>query len=506
MASVTIVEEGRDGRVEYRDGLRTISGYWAFGGADVVTIVSMGSREEWQRSHGWAVVQRANILRFVADEVIRLRAPSCTAEIDEQSGEILVRQGRDAVSRAKVSASSSRQAKAVAFVHNYSDFRAKFAVGVLIAVLIGGGLFWLGQQAVTVTAVSGVPLRESLRFDSDDPARPGGVATLIETTDPYPLDISGRGGNRTGSLSILVTPLDGSKPQLIPFARRISSGAYSLARIMGSDGRTLWFDAAGLYGVRLGDYALITTNDLRAANPGLDASWWEDSRGMDLVEGKLHVMRIDRSAAMDIDPDTLTATGVAPKPSNARFERREPADYLAAGLVALPGEWIGLHAPAELSGEFRPGRWIKVVENADDVKVLRRLCKGSLGAATADARFRIRSIAPIGDAQFLEAAFLRIDDKSEPIRLTSPDSALMIHTSSPGLAGTLVVSRVDYQGQLLWSTDTGLDRFQLKQILPGQEVLAFVGTRPPVPDKLSEPFVVLVETGTGKMTSQSLWR
>ncbi|MEQ1863542.1 MAG: hypothetical protein ABL996_02700 [Micropepsaceae bacterium] len=505
MPSVTIIEEGRDGRVAYGDGLRTINGYWAFGGTDVVTIVSMGSLEDWRRSHGWAVAQRANILRFVADEVIRLRAPSCTAEIDEQSGDILIRQGRDGVSSAKAAASSSAQTKAVAFVHKYRDVRANFAIGVLVVALIGGVLFWLGQKALTVAPVTGVPLRESLRFDSDDPARPGGVATLIETTDPYPLDISGRGGNRTGSLSILVTPLDDSKPHLIPFARRLSSGSYSLARIMGSDGRTLWFDAAGLYGVRLSDYTLVTTNDLRAANPSLDALWWEDTRGMDLIAGKLHVMRIDRSAAMDIDPDTLAAVNVTPKPSNARFERREPADYLAAGLVAAPGEWFGLHSTAELSGEFKPGSWIKAVESADDVKVLRRLSKGSLGAATADARFRIRTIAPIGDTEFLEAAFLRMNDKSEPIRLTSPDSALMVHTSAPGLAGTLVVSRVETQGHLLWSTDTGLDRFQLKQILPGQDVLAFIGTRPPVPDKLSEPLVVLVETGTGKMTSQSLW-
>jgi hypothetical protein len=506
LASVTIVEEGREGRVEYGDGLRTISGYWAFGGGDVVTIVSMGSREDWQRSHAWALDKRAGILRFVADEVIRLRAPSCTAEIDEESGEILIRQGRDAVSPAKAAAVPSGQAKAVAFVRRYRDVREKFAIAALIVALVGGGLFWLGQKASTVTPVSGVPLRQSLRFDSSDPARPGGVATLIETTDPYPLDISGRGGDRTGSLSILVTPLDGSNPRLIPFARGLSSGAYSLARILGSDGRTLWFDAAGLRGVRLSDYALVTTNDLRAANPGLDASWWEDARGMDLIAGKLHVMRIDRSAAVNIDPDSLTAVRVPPNPSNARFERREPADHLAAGIVIAPGAWFGLHSTAELSGEFKPGKWIKSVESSDDAKVMRRLSKGTLSAASADARFRIGAMTPIGAAEFLEAAFLRLDEQSEPIRLTNPDSVLMVHTSAPGLAGTLVVSRVDYQGQLLWSTDTGLDRFQLTQILPGQEVLAFVGTRAPVPDKLSEPLVVLVDTATGKATSHSLWR
>lgn len=506
MASVTIIEQGREGRVEYGEGLHTISGYWGFGGGNVVAVVSMGSQEDWQRSNGWALEKRASILRFVADEVVRRRAPTCTAEIDEKSGDIMLREGRPGTSPAPAAAPSSNQAKAAAFAHKYRDVRATFAIGALVLVLIVGGLVWLGQKATTVTAASGVPLGESLRFDSADPSRPGGIATLIETTDPYPLDISGRGGNRTGSLSLFVTPLDGSKPHLIPFARGLSSGSYSLARILGSDGRTLWFDAAGLYGVRLSDYTLVTTSDLRAANPGLEASWWEDTRGMDLIAGKLHVMRIDRSGAVDVDPGTLSAVRVAPKPSNARFERHELADHLAAGIVISPRAWLGLHAPAELSGAFKPGKWIRAVESAGDARVARRLSKGALEPASDEARYRIRALAPVGDAEFLEAAFLRMDDKSEPLRFKTPDSALMVHTSAPGLAGTLVVSRVDFAGNLVWSTDTGLDRFQLKQIMPGQDVLAFVGTRPPVPDKLSEPLVVLVETGTGKMTSHSLWR
>ncbi len=505
MASVTIIDDGRDGRVAYSDGSHTISGYWTFGGGDVVTIVSMGSQDDWRRSNGWAVGQRASILRFVADEVIRLRAPTCIAEIDEASGDILLRAPGDGVRAVKPGVPPG-QAKAAAFVFRYRRIREMFALGVLVVALIGGGLFWLGNRVAMVTPVSGVPLRESLRFDSNDPVRPGGVATLIETIDPYPLDISGRGGDRTASLSILLTPLDGSKPHLIPFAQRLSPGAYSLARILGSDGRTLWFDAAGLYGVRLSDFALVTTSDLRAANPGLDGGWWEDTRGMDLIAGKLRVMRIDRSAAVEINPETLSATSIAPTPSNARFERHELADHLAAGIVISPRAWIGLHSTAELAGAFRPGKWIRPVESADDAKVLRRLSKATLEAATTDAHFRVRTMTPIGEAEYLEAAFLRMDGKSEPIRLTRPDSALMMHTSAPGPSGTLLVSRVDFDGNLLWRADTGLDRFQLKQILPGPDVLAFVGERPPIPDKLSEPLVVLVETATGKVTSQSLWR
>jgi hypothetical protein len=345
-----------------------------------------------------------------------------------------------------------------------------------------------------------------LRFDSSDPARPGGVATLIQTTDPHFRDLSGRGGNATTSISILLTPLDGSEPRLVPVVGRLTSHGYNLARIMGSDGRTVWFDAMGFYGVRLDDFTLVTPNDLRAANPDLDATWWDDPRGMDIIAGKLHIMRIDRSAAVDVDPETWKATPATPKPSNTRFERRELADHLAAGVLTAPGAWFGLHSPDELAGDFKPGKWIKAVESAGEARVARRLSKAVLEASSDGDRYRVRTIAPLHETEFLEAAFLRMDEKSEPLRMKNPDGALMIHTSAPGQARTLVVSRVDYEGNLLWSTDTGLDRFQLKQILPGTKVLAFVGTRPPIPDKLSEPLVVLVESDTGKLTSHTLWR
>ncbi|NOT40704.1 MAG: hypothetical protein HOP13_09445 [Alphaproteobacteria bacterium] len=499
MQRVVIVESGREGRVEYAEASGTIGGYWEFGGDDIVTIVNMGSREDWQRSHTWGLEKRASILRFIADEVIRQRAPSCSAEIDEQSGSVVLRQKPGAASHAPTNAS---QAKAAAFVAKLRDLKSMLAIGVLAVALIAGALVWLGQKALTVAPGSGSPLNESVRFDGN----PGGIATLIRTTDSRFRDISGRGGNDTTSLSILITPLDGAEPRLIPVVGNLSSHGYDLARIMGSDGRTVWFDAMGFYGVRLDGLTLVTPKDLRTANPDLDLSWWDDPRGIDIVDGKLNVMRIDRSAAVIVDPDTWKATPTGPKPTNARFERREPADHLAAGVRIAPDTWLGLHSQAERAGDFKPGKWIKPVESANAEREKRSLTKAVLEASSDGNRYRIRTIVPLGDAEYLEAAFLRMNAKSEPLRVSEPASTLMIHTSGQGGASTLVVSRVDDQGNLLWSTDTGLDRFSLKQILPGQDVLAFIGTRPPIPDKLSQPLIVLVESKTGKLTSHSLSR
>ena len=44
------------------------------------------------------------------------------------------------------------------------------------------------------------------------------------------------------------------------------------------------------------------------------------------------------------------------------------------------------------------------------------------------------------------------------------------------------------------------------EILPGETSFAFVGTRPPVPDQLSEPLLVIVDNATGRAITHSLWR
>ena len=143
-----------------------------------------------------------------------------------------------------------------------------------------------------------------------------------------------------------------------------------------------------------------------------------------------------------------------------------------------------------------------------DDEMLSRLVEGvgdPVDAAGLEVR-PILSMDPMSGEEYLNAAFLRSDDASEPVRLSDPDGALMIYTSEPGLKGTLMVARVDTAGAIRWNVDTGIDRFKLLQILPGKGSFAFVGTRPPVPDQLSEPVLVIVDNDTGESNTLSLWR
>lgn len=498
-ATITISEHGRDGQVTYTEGLsRTIRGYWEFGGQDVVVILNMGSRKDWERAHAWVGDRRGEILRTIADEVIRQRAPTCAAEIDLDQGRILLRQDGTAGKVAQAAGVTPDQ-KARAFYQRHRDLRLKLALGGGVIAVVVAAVFGLGRQVILVQPSSGTPLNEAVRTKAH-------IASLIQTTDAHLPEITGRGGKTTTSLSIVLIPLDGSKAMLVPIVEGVTGSGHSLARIMGSDGYTLWFDAAGLHGVRLKDYELITPKDLAKANPQVGAEWWDDPRGMDIIGGRLHIVNADRSAAFEVDPGSWKAVPVQPKVGPARSLRISITDHLVSGFSPEPGQWFGVHANEELASDIRPGKWVRQVERAEDRKRQRRICSGSTEPASDGTHQRIVELAPVDSASYFNAAFIATPDGSSAQRLAGPESYLLMFTSAPGLAGTVVLARVDRQGSVIWQTDTGLDRFSLEQLLPGDGATAFVGTRPAVPDKLNEPLVVLVDHETGALTSHSLWR
>ena len=143
---------------------------------------------------------------------------------------------------------------------------------------------------------------------------------------------------------------------------------------------------------------------------------------------------------------------------------------------------------------------------ADDAKQPRQLYRAILEPATRPSYQSIVSIAALGDASYLNGAFLRLDDASEALRLAVPDSALMVYTGEPGVSGTLRFARMDVGGRILWNVDTGIDRFHLAQILTGERSTAFIGTRPAVSGRVSEPLLVIVDHRQGAVTAHSLWQ
>ncbi|MBK8340865.1 MAG: hypothetical protein IPK99_13105 [Flavobacteriales bacterium] len=441
--NVVITENGRSGSVTYREPAGSLAFYWEFGGGDVVTIIQVHDAA-WKAQPAWLIGRQAEILRFVADEVIRRKAPGCRAEINQATGEILLRQ----VGPPPVHVEAD-----VSFVRRLSRVKAALGIIVLILALIFGGVMWFKNKVLVIDPGKGTAVGSSVRTDLH-------VATLIQTLEPYTPSLNRNHGNDTYRFSLFLVPLDGSGTKLIPIGGGYSSSAISLAKILGSDGRTIWFDVQGIGGVDLKTLALLKPSDVR--DP--------------------HVPQQGSPFPPSVDT------------------------YLSAGFLTGPDSWLGLHSPAELEREFAPKKFVRRVVSANDAKQMRRFHHGALGAPVDDKYHRIRSMTALGTDAYFNAAFLRMDDTSEPLRLTDPDGALMIYTSEPGVKGTLMVARVGTDGTIIWKVDTGIDRFKLAQILPGEKSMAFVGTRPPIPDKVSEPLLVIVESATGKARTHSLWQ
>jgi hypothetical protein len=497
---VTFSPDGRMGRVRYTEGpFRVLDGYFEFGGHDVVAIISFGDEAAWRRAHPWAAGRRDAILHFIARELVRTQAPGTVPDVDPATGIILLRTSasdRPAQLLLSPERPPSASQKAEAFFWRFNRLRSAAAKAVLLASLVFGGAAVLGQSMLERGQPPGTPLNASVRHDA-------GVATLIQRTDPQLPRWSGRGGGETVSVSLLDVPLSGPA-RLIRLVRSVEPGQVSLARVLGSDGTSVWADVGAIYGVRLRDGTVLTAQDLRHANPDLEPGLWDDQRQMDVSEGRLRIAAGGR--AFEIDPVTLRAQPAPARRGSQRPSAPEPAALLAAGLVTSRGDWLGLMTARDRASAFGQGSTVGRIEDAASGNTERFLTRARLSALPGGRRFRIRETVVLSQTAYINAGFLRATSSSEPVRLQGPPGALFISTRPPVLTGVLTVSRVDEAGLVAWTADTGLDRFSLRQILTGDSFSAFVGSRPPQPGKLSEPLLVLVSHDTGTVRTETLWR
>jgi hypothetical protein len=349
-------------------------------------------------------------------------------------------------------------AAASAWFSRLSVLRLNLALVALAGVLLAGSAVWAVNALFTIKPGKGTAIGLSLRTDRH-------IATFVQRLDPYVPSPDRDRGKDTYSISLFLVPLDGSGTRLIPLRSGLSPGASGLARILGSDGRTLWFDVAGIGGIDLGSHRLRPAAEVSGVDPRALPRPWGHSP-------------------------------IAPKPEHR----------LAAGLMTSPTAWLGLHSDSETARHFRPQQWIRPVVHAESAGQLRRFHVGQPAFDSTTGYHRITSMRAVDDTEYLNAAFLRPGSAATPIRMQDPAGALMLYTSAPGLNRTAVLARVDDGGKVLWRTDIGIDRFTLRQILPGEHSTAFVGSRPPVPDKVSEPLLVIIEHGSGRQITHSLWQ
>jgi hypothetical protein len=448
--TVVVTEEGRSGQVLYRDPGGELSFYWEIGGGDAVAIVNVGTPAEWREQHPWAAARRAEILRFLAAELVRQKAPTCRPEIDDAAGTLYLRQVGSPPPR-PVDRSSE-------FMVRLRRLRSALATVVFVLAALAAGAIWLTEKFLTIDPGKGTAIGLTVRTDRF-------AATIIQNLEPYVPSLHRDHSLDRYSLSLFLVPLDGTATHLIPVREGMSGNSFGLARILGSDGRTLWYDINGVGAVDLQTFAPLGEDALRKTPP----------------------------------PASLLG------PMPLRYAN-EPATFLAAGYFSAPKAFVGLFSEAELEREYQPGKFVRRVVRAESMKASRRFYRATVEPDSTGKYHRIVGVTPLGEAKYWNAAFLRSGDAAEPFRLDDPGGGLMIYTSDSGLKGTTKLARVEDSGAIVWDVDTGIDRFLLSQILPGERSTVFVGPRPSVPDELSEPLLVIVDHATGKTSTHSLWQ
>ena len=382
-------------------------------------------------------------------------------------------------------------------IPNIRKDRLVIALAILSLSLVAGAA--TVRKIFSVKSPHGSPAGSSARAS-------GTIATLIRTLEPYTATLHRNPGNDRYRVALFVQPVEGRSPgRMIRIGKGFRAEELRLARIIGYDGSVVWCNVNGLVGVELRTDRILGGEDLRRANPSFDEVW-DDTRRISF-DGRLRVTTPDRKRTLAVEPGTLeTVPVLVDRAFDPRPLDPTPVDFLASGARPSPTEWLGLHSAREVELEFEPRSWLRPLNRAKDAKELRRFYRGLLGPELDRSVRQILSMTPLSDDGYLSGAFMRADLEADPIRLSGPDGFLILYTSEPGSKGRLVVGRVDTAGTPIWNVDTGIDRFQLRQILPDARFIAFIGTRPPIPDKVPEPVLVILDTQSGAASTTSLWQ
>ena len=213
----------------------------------------------------------------------------------------------------------------------------------------------------------------------------------------------------------------------------------------------------------------------------------------------------DWSYAYEFSGETLKANACPPPDrgrwndelTNLRIERS-----LCSGGVIGTNDWIAVATPEDAKSDFKVGFSLSRDFTPGEKDRGRQLYRGT--ADYSEMRPPIQSFAKLSEREYRAATFLRTKPGGPIHRATNPDSVFLIHRVGTELFAPYTLTRLAHDGQELWSVDTGLGR--LEQVLPGTNIIVLKGERTPVPNKVSEPILVLINTTTGATNMVSLWR
>jgi hypothetical protein len=465
--SVSIEERGREGTVCYREGARSIPCYWEFCGGEAIAAVSIGTVDEWQRGHGWAVERREEIVRRIGSEVLRQRAPSCRYEMDESNGWLTVfpaGSGRGSGSAAPPpvpipAAFGAAAGGSAEVVQNIMEFRSKFALIAIVAVLLIGALVWIGG-ALFKTRTIGSPIGDSVRVGNT-------IATMMHRLVPYVPSLHRDPSKDRYSVGVLLQTADGSSaPRYVELAESLPSTDSLKSRFCGSDPQRIWFIAPELGAIDLASGRVLNATELAAALPSAPKS-----RGSlaEFASGSRALEWLLTSGGL-MSPTRFIAS-MSEKDARDRFEPNDPArpvtDWVQSRDAALV--WLGEVTDREGSARLSP-----LASQPGPTAYFTSFLRSG-----RDGPLLVLPPAPGG-----KASVLRLFEKARWPR------------------GTVFLSRIDESGATLWEADLGVEH--LDESLPDPKLPAFIGRLPAAPNKMGEPVLVVVDATSGAVTRHSL--
>lgn len=347
-----------------------------------------------------------------------------------------------------------------------------------------------------------------------DSLRAGDAIATLLMTEQYS-QRRGRMANRPVSLHVLLSPLDGkTPPRKISIAAKLDeSETRNTAKLLGADGRYLWLLGNSLTGVELATGKVIDTTELNRINPSLAGQWLKESKYYE-AKGKLRFTTAD-ARKFELDPASLQARPYAdpPKPKLSYQEDMErynremsmwgvgPSKYFWPGGFVTPTDWFGLHSPSEAERNYHVGSRVTAHSRSTRSEERRMVYRARLENCGSDTC--VASISALAGEGYLGAVLLRDESAARPLRLEGPDGYVMLHWSKLGKEGTMLVSRIGFDGKVAWTVDSGF--VDLDQAFPGPGAVAFTGKGLAPANQVAELGLVIIDTRTGQ-TSSRLFR
>lgn len=370
------------------------------------------------------------------------------------------------------------------------------AIGFMIGVLLLLGLGMAAWQFVSIKS-TGTPLGQAL-------GTPTHIFHLISTTERFLPKLHRPPGKDRFRIDLLVVPIaDPSHPETFTLLRQQQSNALApMTRILGVEGDVVWIQALDTFAVNLRTHRVAREEDLRKANPEL-GNFLQSARGH--FDGRFFAVSPDWSRAYNFSPATLKATACPPPPRSSLVEEQlnaRPERSLCSGGLISSNGWLAVATPDHASSNFKPGFSLPRDFNAGDKDPQRQLFHGS--ADTSESRPRYAGWERLGELECRAANFLRTRPGGSILQSDNPDSVFLLHRMGTEAFAPYSLTRLATDGRPLWNAESSIG--QLSQILPGSDTIALIGERPPVPDQVPEPILVLIESASGRTQIVSLWR